>query len=337
LKGSSSGATTALQSIKGVGPNLLGHNALRQFMIKNKVQNYRGKSKREMLRMIVESKKNEGLDELMYSEDYAVMDDDNNVNASNDVAKEGTTEEGDSTSKKKPKRVSKLTKGSKPREISQDGSLYRIILVYFLQELRPFVNQLGTNPIAVQLGTPGFLHESTYNRLASVYNDSTREELKTFVVNHEIYVTSSVFKEAPATFDNLSGLAVSQAMDYINKHYRQARRYQTLSGNHKPFDHYCEGRPYLLLYHNSLAETGDRILSALAVPELPESVKRSSLKASSTATDHSVSAGKPISSSAEKKKRSSAVLDGLLEVSSSTCSALLVLKFINNSTFPFFS
>ena len=132
-----------------------------------------------------------------------------------------------------------MSKGAKPREISEEGTLYRLILTYFLQELRPYVSQLGTNPLAVELGTAGFLHEPLYNKLASVYNDSTHELLKSFVLNHDIYVTSGVQKEAPATFDELSSLAVSQGIDFINKHYRQARRWQQQSGNHKTFDAYC--------------------------------------------------------------------------------------------------
>jgi hypothetical protein len=50
--------TTSLQSINGACPNVLGVYALRQFMISNKLGNYRGKSKCKMCNMIVERKKN---------------------------------------------------------------------------------------------------------------------------------------------------------------------------------------------------------------------------------------------------------------------------------------
>jgi hypothetical protein len=125
-------------------------------------------------------------------------------------------------------------KGAKPREIAEFGSLYCLIITYFLQELRPYLSQLGTNPLVVEFGTAGFLHEPIYNKLASASNDSTHESLKSFVLNHDIYVTSGVQKEAPTTLDELSALAVSQSMEFINKHYRQARRWQVQSGNHKP-------------------------------------------------------------------------------------------------------
>jgi hypothetical protein len=72
-------------------------------------------------------------------------------------------------------------KGAKPREISEDGSLYRLILMFFLQDLRPFVSHLGTNPLAVELGTAGFLHEPIDNKLASIYNDRTHASLKPFM------------------------------------------------------------------------------------------------------------------------------------------------------------
>jgi hypothetical protein len=89
-----------------------------------------------------------------------------------------------------------------------------------------------------------------------MYNDNMHESLKSFVLNHDIYVTSGVQKEAPATFYELSALAVSQGMEFINKPYRQARRWQVQSGNPKPFNAYCANRPYLLLYHNNLLECG---------------------------------------------------------------------------------
>jgi hypothetical protein len=134
--------TTPLRSIKGVCISLLGVKVLRSFMIKNKIQ-YKNKTKGEMCALIVERKKNEHLDQIMYSEDFE-------GDKSHDDSDEGEEEDvtADVTGVKKLKR---LSKGSKPRELSEDGSLYRLILVYFLQELRPYVNQLGTNPLAVQL------------------------------------------------------------------------------------------------------------------------------------------------------------------------------------------
>jgi hypothetical protein len=152
LKGSTD-TTTALQSIKGVCSNLLGCNSLRNFMIVNKLT-YRNKSKSEMCRIIVEREKNEDLDQIMYSEDFDGDAKDKDVQEDSCDGEEKVT--GGQANKKKKQ----LSKGAKPREIAEeDGSLYHLIIAYFLQELCPYVSQLGTNPLAVELGTVGFLHE----------------------------------------------------------------------------------------------------------------------------------------------------------------------------------
>jgi hypothetical protein len=55
-------------------------------------------------------------------------------------------------------------------------------MTYFLQELWPYVIQLvGTNPLVVELGTVGYLHEPRYNKLVSMYNNSMHKFLKLFV------------------------------------------------------------------------------------------------------------------------------------------------------------
>jgi hypothetical protein len=74
----------------------------------------------------------------MYLNDFNDKDDDNDSDADH----EDDTEEGAGTKKNE----NKLSKGTKPREIMSDRSLYCVILVYFLQELHPFVLQLGLNP-----------------------------------------------------------------------------------------------------------------------------------------------------------------------------------------------
>jgi hypothetical protein len=152
----------------------------------------------------------------MYPADFDDDDDDNDSEK-----REEEVTGGDGNSKKKMQ----LSKGAKRREITGDGTFYRLIMTYFLQELWPYVSQLGTNPLPVELGTAGFLHKAIYNKLASVYNDHTCDKLlKSFVVNHDVSITSGVQKEAPATFDQLSALAISQGMDFVNTHYHQARR-----------------------------------------------------------------------------------------------------------------
>jgi hypothetical protein len=95
-------------------------------MINTKLQNYRNKSKGEMCSMIVERKKNGNLDEFMYGEDFDLGKDGNADHDSKDGDEEGETEGGGNSKKKK-----RLPKGAKPREITKDGSFYRLIMAYF--------------------------------------------------------------------------------------------------------------------------------------------------------------------------------------------------------------
>jgi hypothetical protein len=161
--------TMALQTIKGACINQLGAIVLHIFCIHNKIEGYWNKTKHQLCDMIIERKRNGNLDEVMwYPNDFDCKDDDNDsYNHEDNTDMNGT--------KKK-----KLSKGTKPREIMGDESLYCVILVYFLQELCHFVLQLGLNRTAVELGTSGFLHEPVYNKLVNVYNNAMRESLKSF-------------------------------------------------------------------------------------------------------------------------------------------------------------
>jgi hypothetical protein len=265
--------TTALKSIKGVTVNQLGFGCIRKFCIINKLDGWRGKSKIDMCCLIVERKRHSNLDQVMYPQDF----EDEDINSRNPRPGSDDDTVGDGKTKKKKKK--KLSKGAKPREITRDGSLYRVILVYFLQELRPIVLQLGMNPTAVQLGTGGFLHERIYNKLAHVYNDASHDSLSSIAVNHDLYISCGVSEDCPSKFDNLSAIAFSQTMSFINHHYRVAVRNRQTSGCHKEFHSYCGQRPYLLLYHDLINESGGEtsVLGNMAFPKLPAGIGRSSL------------------------------------------------------------
>jgi hypothetical protein len=102
-------------------------------------------------------KTGENLDQIMYSygEDFDGGKDDDDADDSKEDGKEEVTV-GDGNSKKKKQ----LSKGAKCIKITKDRSLYRLIMIYFPQELCPYVSQLGTNSLAVELGTVGFLHKA---------------------------------------------------------------------------------------------------------------------------------------------------------------------------------
>ncbi len=75
------------------------------------------------------------------------------------------------------------------------------------------------------------------------------------------------------------------------------------------------------LCHNCLQECGDPVFSCLAIPKLPDSVKRSSMEKKMGKTPGAAALEKP---KPEKQKRSRALLDGLLEVSDAWFSFLAI-------------
>lgn len=71
----------------------------------------------------------------MYLKDFQEEKEDDNNEVDDDAEEERAKE-----------KRNKFTKGKEPREIMGNGPLYRVILVYSLQELRPLVLPLVLNP-----------------------------------------------------------------------------------------------------------------------------------------------------------------------------------------------
>jgi hypothetical protein len=155
--------TTFLQSIKGASPTQLSVCALRHFCTINGINGYKDQSKVMMCNLIIDRMKLKTLDKDMYPEDFSGEAGDKN----------GGDEQPSAKAKGK-----KLKKGSKPQAVTKDGTYYRVILTYFLQELRIYVTGLGENPTAKQLDdSKQFLHADKYAKLAEAYN-SDRDDLK---------------------------------------------------------------------------------------------------------------------------------------------------------------
>jgi len=246
-----SASRTMVQGIKGVEPSKIGAKVLAQICRFLKLNNYNAKSKLVMLGMIGERKKNEHLEVKMYNDDFVET---------------ATTD----ARKKQPKQK----KGTRPKEVREDGSLYRLILTFFLQKHRHLVTQIGTNPSAAQLGSNKFLHERIYNVLSASYNNKDEPNISSMNLDDDTYTAAGLTETAPSQFDKMTGALFSQTLDFINKQYKLAFEKSKRSGHHHDFSCYCSGTPWVLLYHNNLMETGDSILNDLVHADLSDDVKR---------------------------------------------------------------
>jgi hypothetical protein len=167
LKGSTD--TTVIQSIKGVCPNLLEHNVLRQFMTINKLQNYQNKSKSKMCRMIVERKKNENLDQIMYADGFDGSDEDDDVDDSWDV-EEDTAVGGMKTRRRKGcprgQSLSIHTVNRCARELMSTLAqrfTVRIDKTTHHRGWRPFTATLNSSPVGQTVHLTGFHDRPGYN------------------------------------------------------------------------------------------------------------------------------------------------------------------------------
>jgi hypothetical protein len=102
----------------------------------------------KMNQMIVERKKNEDLDQIMYSEDF------DDGAAYKDVQDSCDGEE-EVTRGKANKKKKRLSKGAKPREIAEDGSLYSLSATREKRSnLRGFVARIAMNMATIRVIAP---------------------------------------------------------------------------------------------------------------------------------------------------------------------------------------
>jgi hypothetical protein len=150
---------TRLQSVKGLPSSQLTVFALTRLCVQFRISGYKDKAKHVLCELIVNAVKAKNLDAIMYPNDFGSA----TVTAMND----GTENETASSKKKKK------DKKSKPAAIQQEGTFYRVIVTYFLQDVRPYVIKLGSQPNKSALDKRELLHQPIFDKLAEVYNDES--------------------------------------------------------------------------------------------------------------------------------------------------------------------
>lgn len=179
---------TRLQSIKGLTPSMLTVLTLKRLCTRYKITAYKNKAKHVLCELIVNAARTRNLDAEMFPEDFAAKA----------VAKKDSSDKTTKSTRKK------TSKSQKPEVVQHDGTLYRVIVTYFLQEVRPYVIKLGSQPGKDALDKREILHQSVFERLAKVYNDEAREDLKTLPYTHDMYAKWNLSPNIPSYFDHLT-------------------------------------------------------------------------------------------------------------------------------------
>lgn len=251
--------------------------------------------------LIVSAVKAKDLGALMYPE----------VNVAKDDVEDARTT-------KKTSKNKKVAKSTKPQAVRQEGTLYRVINTFFLQEVRPFTTKIGSQPTASALDKRDFLHSDIFDKLVKIYNDPLRVILDKLYHPHEFFVNTKVANEDVASkFDFLSALEFSQIFWFINYHYKVALRQSTRSGTHDPFQNHVRTQPYIFAYYLCLLEAPVE-LENLANPKCPKGVFREStatLNKEKEDSDVSPKKKKPRKTTARRKNPSAVISSSVQEMS----------------------
>lgn len=229
--------TTRLQKIKDLTPTQLTVPHLKKFCVKHQIGGYKNQDKPAICELIVEAKKAQNLQNIMYP-----------TNGGGDTST--ATDTGSSKKKKKKKeKKKKKNKSTKPACVKSEGTWYRFLLTLFLQELRPYVTKLGLQPTKNDLDKRRIPHFEVFNKMANIFNDADRNDLKHLPNRHEYWTNCEVAHDIPSDFDDgLTAEEMAEIFDCLNYWYAFCMRKCRKSGNHDRFENFAGGRPYLFLY-----------------------------------------------------------------------------------------
>ena len=167
------------------------------------------------------------------------------------------------------------SKGSVPLCVSEEGTYYRAINVWFDERHRTDIMNMGASPSIQELDARQFPNKRTYDKLLQSYSDTSvgNDAINYIGFGTDEYLLSCGIAENHASnFDVLTSRELKQVLDYIVHWYNVSLRNNRSSGNHADFHQFVGCRPFVYYYHLWLMEIPH--LSFLAVPVLDVTVRR---------------------------------------------------------------
>jgi len=166
----------------------------------------------------------------------------------------------------KPKKQAASTR---PYELGEeDNSIFRVILVLFLDECRKDYISTGSSYDRKELDSNKG-HQALFSNMHEVYLDDSIDALDTLGDMCAYYTVAGVSQDAPSDFVELSLDAFIATIKFINFHYSEALSKNQQSGTHDDFDKFTAGKPWLYFYHKMLTSIGNTELNQMAYPTLP--------------------------------------------------------------------
>ena len=313
--------SNGIVSINGLSINLLTMVHLRRFCVRFRISGYKNRKREETIQLIVRRMRSEVMERALYPEEESdisqgrantelplednVREDDqqecyssNSTSDSDGVLAPGggvpgvvlLEQETSSPTTRAMSRAAELlakskakkrSKSSPPLSITQEGTYYRAINVYFDELHRADVSRLGEPPSMRDLDIRQFRNKDVYDKLLKTYLAlsvaADHIHLIAFPDNPYLQAMGLLSGDVPfaAEFDVLTSEELKDVMEYINHWYRHAHRNSKKSGNHGNFEDFVGDKPFVYYYHLWLQEIPH--LFSLAVPTLPDTVGRESI------------------------------------------------------------
>jgi hypothetical protein len=195
-----------------------------------------------------------------------------------DALNEAVGPSGASTSSQKKRastRKNAASKGSVPLCVSEEGTYYRAINVWFDERNRTDILNMGASPSMQELDARQFANKRTYDKLLRSYSDTSMENDAINYIGFgtdEYLLSCGIAENHASNFDILTSRELKQVLDYIVHWYNISLRNNRSSGNHADFHQFVGCRPFVYYYHLWLQEIPH--LSFLAVPVLDVTVRR---------------------------------------------------------------
>ena len=319
-------ASNDVVSINGLCKDKLTMKHLRRFCVIHRISGYKNKKRDETIQLIVLRMRSQAIEKLLYPDDDDPDNNDSDVPLDTAVPlyQDDTSSDEESTTSSSAvppaavleqetsspttramaraaqmqeavhKTKKKKSKSTPPSSITQEGSYYRAINVYFDELHRVDVSRLGEPPSMRTLDTRQFRNKDVFDKLLKTYLAmsiaSDHIHLIAFPDNPYLQAMGVVSGDVPfaSEFDVLTSEELKDVMEYINHWYQHAHRNSKKSGNHGNFEDFVGDKPYIYYYHLWLQEIPH--LFALAVPTLPMDIVRESC-AQSNIVDEPLSSG----------------------------------------------
>ena len=175
------------------------------------------------------------------------------------------------------KKKKKGAKSTKPPAVTQDGTYYRVINTILHPEMKPTYMKTGDvldrAALDAKIG-----HKGAWTVLHEFYKNEEKSDLGLMAEPKfaSTYASWNVKNDTPSKFDKLDIDEFTATVEFVNHHYKLAKRSNEQSGNHDDFQNYVEGKHWLLFYFAKLLELGDTDLDNLVSPALNDEVFLSS-------------------------------------------------------------